>query len=337
MSLSRVARSAGVSTSTVSRYVRGELKVSPATARRIDQALAEDGRPAADRSRAVTTIGLVVPSLANPYFAALADAVVDAAAEDGIEVFTALTGSSALRERNSVERLAQVPNLGGIVYLGMHSTNEAFTGRVGEELPVVLLDEYVIADGTRISQVTADSFGGAYQATAHLAGLGHRRIAHVGGPRGLETAEQREAGFRAAMTDHSLEVDDRLVLRGSYTADFGTNFFAHVSSVEPAPTAVFCASDIAAIGVLEAARQARIGVPDELSIIGCDGIAFGDWTSPQLTSVAQPTQMLARQAVDELIHVATGGTPTPHTLPMTLRVRASTAPPSGGRAESADR
>lgn len=327
MSLSRVAQQVGVSTSTVSRYVRGELKVSPPTARKIDRALAENGHVAPDRSRPLDAIGLVVPALDNPYFATLADAVVDAAAEDGIEVFTALTGSSALRERNSVERLAQVPHLGGIIYLGMHSTNEAFTGRIGEDLPVVLLDEYVAARGASVAQVTADSFGGAYQATAHLIGLGHRIIAHLGGPVGLQTADQREAGFRAALADHSVPAADDAIFRGAYTADFGTNFFAMLSTARTQPTAVFCASDIVAVGVLEAARHARVAVPDDLSVIGCDGITLGEWTFPRLTTVTQPTTMLARQAVDELVNISSGGTARSHTLPMTLRVRASTAAP----------
>ncbi|UGS27027.1 LacI family transcriptional regulator [Microbacterium resistens] len=328
MSLSQIAQQVGVSTSTVTRYVRGELKVAPATARRIDRALAENGHPAAARTTTVSTIGLVVRSLDNPYFSSLADAVVDAAVEDGIDVLTSLTGSSAARERKSVERLAQLPHLGGIIYLGMHSTNEAFTGRVGGDLPVVLLDEYVNSRGTNVAQVTADSFGGAYQATAHLIGLGHTAIAHLGGPRGLHTADQREAGYRAALADRGIEPDERLIVRGTFTSDFGSNVFAHLSAAGRQPTAVFCASDIIAIGVLEAARQAGIAVPETLSVIGCDGITVGEWLTPRLTTVAQPTTMLARQAVDELVGIATGAAPTTRTLPMTLKLRASTAPPA---------
>ncbi|TWP33178.1 LacI family transcriptional regulator [Leekyejoonella antrihumi] len=328
MSLAEVARESGVAVSTVSRYVRGELRVSPDTAKRIDRALQKGGHTRAERTPHDLCVGLVVPSLDNPYFAALADAVVDAAAADGVEVLTTLTGSSAARERTGVDRLARTPAVTGIIYLGMNSTNEAFSGRIGEELPVVFLDEFVQARGQRIARVTADSFGGAYQATTHLLSIGHRRVAHLGGPRGLVTADQREAGYRAALADHGVEAQEQLIVRGPYSADLGMNFFAHMSRSTTTPTAVFSASDIAAIGVLEAARRAAIPIPEELSVIGCDGITLGDWTTPRLTTVAQPTETMARRALDEVRRLIDGAEPQDHLLSMRLQLRESTRPVS---------
>ncbi|MBE1577826.1 LacI family DNA-binding transcriptional regulator [Amycolatopsis roodepoortensis] len=324
MSLAKVAREAGVAVSTVSRYVKGELNVASETARRIDAALSAQGHPPVQKQVTGLSLGLVVPSLDNPYFSTLADAVVDAAAADGIDVLTTLTGSSPLRERAAVERLMRVPDVGGLVYLGMHNTNEAFASRLAGDFPVVFLDEYVEATGPRIAHVTANGFGGAYQATTHLISLGHRRIAHVGGPAGLRTADQREAGYRAAMKTHGVEVDESMIVRGAFSSAFGMNFFAHMARAGAAPTAVFTASDIAAVGLLEAARRAGVTVPGDLSVIGCDGITLGEWTSPRLTTVAQPTEQMARKAVDEITRLAAGRVPADHVLSMRLVVREST-------------
>ncbi|OKJ91321.1 LacI family DNA-binding transcriptional regulator [Amycolatopsis sp. CB00013] len=324
MSLAKVAREAGVAVSTVSRYVKGELNVASETARRIDAALAAEGHPPVRKQVTGLSLGLVVPSLDNPYFSTLADAVVDAAATDGVDVLTALTGSSPSRERAAVERLIRVPDVGGLIYLGMNTTNEAFTSRLAGDFPVVFLDEYVEAAGPRIAHVTANSFGGAYQATTHLLSQGHRRIAHVGGPAGLRTADQREAGYRAALKSHGVEADEAMIVRGAFSSAFGMNFFAHMARTGAAPTAVFTASDIAAVGLLEAARRAGVSVPEDLSVIGCDGITLGEWTSPRLTTVAQPTEQMARKAVDEITRLAAGREPADHVLSMRLVVREST-------------
>lgn len=326
MSLAKVARDAGVAVSTVSRYVRGELKVSTGTASRIHAALVAGGydTPKSVRSSEEACLGLIVPSLDNPYFAVLADAVTDAAAESGTEVLTVLTGSAAFREQAGVDRLINLPNVAGLIYLGMNGTNEAFASQVAGNYPVVFLDEYVATAGPRASHVTADSFGGAFQATSHLISLGHRKIAHLGGPENLLTAEQREAGYRAALEAHDISVEENAVVRGEFTAAFGSNFFAHMAKSEVQPTAVFSASDIAAVGMFESARRAGIAIPGDLSVVGCDGITLGEWITPRLTTVSQPTAGMAHRAVDEILRLIAGKRPEDHILPMSLTVREST-------------
>lgn len=325
MSLAKVARDAGVAVSTVSRYVRGELKVSTDTAGRIDNALVAEGYdvPGA-RPVEKVCLGLVVPSLDNPYFAALADAVTEAAAESGSEVLTVLTGSSPHRERVGVDRLIDLPDVSGLIYLGMNGTNVAFAGQLAGSFPVVFLDEYVETPAWRVSHVTADSFGGAFQATSHLISMGHRHIAHLGGPENLLTADQREAGYRAALESHGIEVDERAIVRGGFTSAFGSNFFAHMARTGANPSAVFSASDIAAVGLFESARRDGIEIPRDLSVIGCDGITLGEWLSPRLTTVEQPTEGMARKAVDGIRRLISGEPPEDHVLPMTLTVREST-------------
>jgi LacI family transcriptional regulator/LacI family repressor for deo operon, udp, cdd, tsx, nupC, and nupG len=120
-----------------------------------------------------------------------------------------------------------------------------------------------------------------------------------------------------------------MIVRGTFSAAFGMNFFAHMARAAAAPTAVFSASDIAAVGVLEAARRAGVSVPGDLSVIGCDGITLGEWTSPRLTTVAQPTAQMARKAVDEIARLAAGGEAAEHVLSMKLVVRESTEKVSG--------
>ncbi|MEU6269164.1 LacI family DNA-binding transcriptional regulator [Saccharopolyspora shandongensis] len=334
MTLTRVAQLAQVSTSTASRYLRGQLKVQSETAARIDAAVRElhyEVRPSASPDAARDhgpVIALIVPELVNPFFAALAEEIATAAAVSDASLVIGVTGRQAQREAKVSDFVAGAEDIDGMIYVGMHRENPRLLQAIADGLPVVVLDEE-IADTAGVDTIGVDNYGGAYQATAYLAQLGHRRIAHIAGPRELSTTRDRLRGYRDAMLHADLAVDEDLILHGPYTEQFGASTFPYLTGAAKPPTAVFVGSDIAAVGILGAAELHGLRIPEDLSVIGCDGIRVGEWLRPKLTTLQQPVADLARGAL-ELVHarIAEPETDTVRrTLPLQLVIRGSATPP----------
>ena len=334
MTLTRVAQHAQVSISTASRYLRGQLNVQPETAARIDAAVRElqyvlpepAAVPEAHRS-GDPVVALVVPEMTNPFFAALADEVASAAAVSSASLVVGITGRQAQRESKTSDLIASSGNVDGMIYVGMHRENARLTQAIADGLPVVVLDEAI--DNTHgVDTIAVDNYGGAYQATAYLAQLGHRRIAHIGGPPELSTTRDRLQGYRDALSHADLPIDENLVLHGPYTEQFGASTFPYLTGAARPPSAVFVGSDIAALGVLGAAELHGLTIPEDLSVVGCDGIRVGEWLRPKLTTLQQPITDLARTAMEAIhsrIHDP-GRATVQRTFPLQLVIRGSAIP-----------
>jgi len=322
--------------STVSRYLRGQLNVQPETAHRIDLAVRELDYPvpvpaqAAPRGRERRpVIALVVPDLSNPFFATLADEVAAAAAVGGASLVLGVTGQQARREERFSDFVAGTEAIDGMIYVGIHRRNPRLTEAIDDGLPVVVLDEE-IAGAPDVDTITVDNYGGAHQATAYLAQLGHRHIAHVSGPPELSTSRDRLRGYRDAIAQAGLDVDESLVLHGPYTEQFGASTFPYLTAARRPPTAVFVGSDIVAVGMLGAAELHGLRIPEDLSVVGCDGIRVGEWLRPKLTTLRQPITELATSAL-ELIQAridSPGRERVRKVYPLQLVVRGSATPPS---------
>ncbi|MFD7108171.1 LacI family DNA-binding transcriptional regulator [Streptomyces celluloflavus] len=335
MTLTRVAQHAGVSASTVSRYLRGQLNVQPVTAARIDAAVNELGYhpptppPTAPATTGTGLVSLVLPDLVNPFFAQLADAFAAAAAARDIPLLLGVSGRHAERGARLHRLLSAAHSVEGLIYVGMRRTNEDVDRAIDEGLPVVIMDEELdLADGREVDTITVDNYGGAYQATSYLVQLGHRAIAHVAGPEELSTTQERKRGYLDAIRDAGLDPAAQLVLHGPYTEQFGASTFPYLHRAGSAPTAVFVGSDIAAVGMLAAAELHGLRIPDDLSLVACDGIRVGQWLRPKLTTLEQPTAELAAAALDALTaRMAGNGGNLRKVLPLQLVVRGSAAPP----------
>ncbi|WP_248704763.1 LacI family DNA-binding transcriptional regulator [Curtobacterium sp. MWU13-2055] len=332
MTMTEVAQAAGVSLSTTSRYLRGQLRLSPTTAARIDDAVRELNyeRPARTREADPTTalrIALVLPELGNPFFAQIADAVSLVVASTAASLYITVAGGEATREAVLTDLLDGAARFDGMIYVGMEPSNSAVTAAIRRGFPVVVLDE-ALTDTPEVDTVCADNFGGAYQATIYLLQLGHRSIAHIGGPSDLATSQERERGFRAAFEHAGVPVNESSILHGPYSEQFGANAFTQL--IGATPTAVFVGSDIAAVGLLGAAARFGYRVPHDLSVVGCDGIRVGEWLQPQLSTLRQPLRELAELAVGTLTRRIKDSTTAPvsEQLPMTLTIRESSAAPA---------
>jgi LacI family transcriptional regulator len=194
-------------------------------------------------------------------------------------------------------------------------------------VPVVAIDPHY--GPNQIPTIDADSRTGAVDATAHLIGLGHTRIAFLGGREELDSSREREAGFRTAMASAGVDVDEELVLDSRYDPDNAEEIAGEWLARPDRPTAIFAANDVTAIRVVETATRMGIDVPTGLSVVGFDDIPEASLATPSLTTVRQPLGEMGRAAMTMLLDILAGDEREHHIrMDTTLIVRDSTAPPS---------
>lgn len=322
-----VARRAGVSLGTVSNVLNRPEVVSEALRTRVQEAIAELGFVRNESARQLRagvsrTVAMVVLDVANPFFTD-----VIAAAEDVAEVHDALvvlcnSANSADREARHLRRLDQQRVLGVLLTPVHDAPSAALTEIRDHGTPVVLVDRGAGAGGP--SSVAVDDVLGGRLAGEHLVGTGHRRIAYVGVTTALRQVQERLRGVREAV---GAAGDVEVVDASGLSVRAGSQAAAQFLSRPPAerPTAVFCANDLLALGVLNECVRRGVRVPDELAVVGYDDIGFAATASVPLTSVRQPRELLGRTAVELLLAHVEGRPAQQVVFEPELVVRRSTA------------
>jgi len=300
-----VARLAGVSDAVVSYTLNGGAPVAAATAERVRAAIAELGyQPNAAaralRSGSSRTVALLAPVggsriFANPFFAELASAVEDAARARGLDLLltTSTPDERALQERMRDLAARQVD---GVLLLAGAPFDRAPIDALG--VPWLLLNSMDRADeGTGIG---VDLAAGAAAATAHLAALGRRRIAFLGdtGADAQGRPEPRRRGWEEACRAAGLEPGP--AIEAVYSREGGLASGRLLTQLAELPDAVVAASDLIAIGLLRALRDANLRVPEDMAVVGFDGTWEGEYSAPPLTSLRQPIEAMAEAALDRL-------------------------------------
>jgi LacI family transcriptional regulator len=326
-----VAAAASVSVAAVSRYLNGSLHLPPDTARRIEAAIARlDYRPNPHARRLSTgrsdTVGLVVPSIDNPFFAKLADAVEGAAAARGLDLMLCASRNQPQRELDYIAWMNR-NHVDGLLFITNHVDDGALARAVAGATNVVLIDEDV--PGTEVAKVFADNAQGGYLAGRHLIEAGHRRIGFIGGPRGMLSTTERLAGLRRAVADGGPGCAIVSEQFSPYAAPGGLQSAEALLASPNRPSAVFITSDELTISVLEVLHARGITVPDVLSIISFDDVRPLHLFSPPITAIRQPLTEMGQCAFDLLIEPSIAGKPKPSLrLPVQLIGRASVARPS---------
>jgi LacI family transcriptional regulator len=327
-SIKDVAGEAGVSPTTVSHVLSGKRPVNAQTAARVRAVVNRLGYMPASLARSLqagstSVIGLLVPDITNAFFAELAKGVEDAAHELGYGVILCNTEFDAAREDRYLE-LIRSRFVDGMVYAAgsvpRQQRLEALLGR----FPIALADEEV-AGLSQTLFATADHREGGRLLGEHLRELGHRRALVLSGPADLRSSANRTAGFVEAFAGEVSE------LVGDFKEASGYDLLrGSLGSGRPRYTAVFAANDLMALGAIAALREAAIGVPDEVSVVGFDDIRLAAHATPPLTTVYQPAYDMGRTVTAQLLqYIARGEMPpaSRHILPVQLRVRASTSAP----------
>ncbi|MFF5175304.1 LacI family DNA-binding transcriptional regulator [Micromonospora sp. NPDC000089] len=330
--LKDVAERAGVSVKTVSNVVNGYVHVRPDTRARVEEAIVElNYRPNLSarnlRKGRTGVIALAVPELDIPYFAELARHVVDAAAAHGWTVLIDQTGGGPEQERVAAAGIGD-HMIDGLIFSPLALTADDLAGLDG--MPMVLLGERV--DHGPADHVAIDNVTAAREMTAHLIGLGRRRVAAIGSQRTPEgaSARLRLAGYAAALADAGLAYDETLVAPAPawHRAD-GAAAMRHLLTSGVRPDAVFCFNDTLALGALRALHEAGLRVPDDVAVAGFDDIEDGRFSVPTLTTIAPDKERIAHLAVDLLAaRLSADPAPPPQELqaPYRLTPRESTHP-----------
>ncbi|HEV7719889.1 MAG TPA: LacI family DNA-binding transcriptional regulator [Iamia sp.] len=334
--IAEVAARAGVGAGTVSRVLNHSPKVSETTRARVQAAIAELGyRPnplAQGLSRGrCRTLGVVVPYFTTPSPVERLRGV--AAALDGAQHDLVIFNVESVAHRDDfLGTLDRRDRADGLLLMSFPPPPADLARIVTAGVPVVLVD--AVAEG--VSSVVVDDVAGGRMATEHLLGLGHERIAFIGGdpdePLGFTSADDRELGFRQAMADAGVEVDESLVRYGTHAREVAVAIAKDLLRQAAPPTAVFATADVQALGVIEAVRSLGRHVPDDLSVIGFDDIELSAYVG--LTTVRQPLFESGQLATRLLLEALAGDTtPTVHVheLPLEVVVRSTTGPrPPGG-------
>ncbi|MGW6703494.1 LacI family DNA-binding transcriptional regulator [Streptomyces sp. NPDC054956] len=299
-----VARLAGTSTAVVSYVINnGPRPVAPATRERVLAAIKDLGyRPdrvaQAMASRRTDLIGMIVPDARQPFFAEMAHAVEQAAAERGKMV---LVGNSDYRTEREVHYLRAFLGMrvSGLILVSQGMSEQAASEIEAWDARVVLLHER--PEAIDDVAVVTDDIGGAQLATRHLLEHGHEYVACIGGientPSVGDPVADHVEGWRRAMQESGRSTEGRII-EAPYNRYDAYKVALEVLARPDRPTAIFCATDDQAIGVLRAARELRIDVPGDLAVAGFDDVKEAALTDPPLTTVASDRPAMARAAVD---------------------------------------
>ncbi len=324
-----VARLAGVSGQTVSRVSNQPEAVKPETRDRVRRAMDQLGYSPNHAARALRhgrfgSIGLLAHRFDRTGEALMTDAVLRAAARHDLSVTLVSIYDATADSWSPAARRMQHQTIDGLIIIRSEGASTAPLS-LPAGMPVAVADARV---GGIYPCVVADEIGAVRKAVDHLLDLGHRTVHHVSGPVDSEPARVRMHGWQARLSERGISAPEPVV--GDWTAEGGYHAGAALAS-DPEVTAIFCANDETAIGVMHALREAGRSVPDDVSVVGYDDIILGAHTEPALTTIHQDFTTMGTELVRlvvEQIDGSLGG--APHVIvPSDLVVRASTGPAPG--------
>ena len=335
--LSDVAAAAGVHPSTASRALDPDLagRLSDAVVQRVRQA-AEDlgysrnGIAASLRTRQSRIIGVVVPDLTNTMFPPMFRGIEERLSAEGYSAILANSDFQPAKERAIIETFLD-RRIDGMILASAHLDDARDLAALARKVPVVLLNREMKT--ATISAVVADERQGIGLAFAHLASLGHRRIAHIAGPQDVSTGVARRQAFLACLQEAGLAADPaRVPVAGSFSEAEGFRLTKMLLAAAVPPTAILAANDWLALGAIRALEEGGLRCPQDVSVTGFNDMPFADRFRPPLTTIHIPHHYMGREAAEQLLAaIRTPSAPVRRVvMASSLILRASTAAPSTG-------
>ncbi len=301
VSIKDIARTAGVSHSTVSRALSDSPLVSIQTKTRIQRLARDMGYSPDAQARSLVmgrtmAVGVVVTTITDPFIAEVVQGIEETALDHGYSVILASSSSEPEREIAAVEMLRS-KRVDGVIVTSSRvgALYQEHLNRLG--VPVVLINSHSEQAGRYTHSISVDNRHGGWLATRHLCQMGHRRIAYLSGPADHSDDVERLAGYCQALSEAGTSVDGALVIPGTGQVDGGRRAAPVLLAQEDRPTAVVCYNDMTAIGLMRAARGCNLSIPGDLSVVGFDDIPFASFTNPALTTIAQPMRKMGQQAL----------------------------------------
>ena len=298
-----VAKEAGVSIATVSKVINGKGKISEETRGSVLAIMDRmDYQPSVIASaltgKKTFTLGLLVPDISNPFFAEIARAIEDQSQRYGYSVVMCSTDNKDDKVERYIALLLQKSVDGIIIATGIDKIN-ILEQLLSKRIPVVLLAREMPL--VAVNTVVVDDYVGGSLAASHLLELGHKRMAVLGESAKVVSSRERIRGFRQTMEDEQIPFREEWLKYCDYRIEDGKLKALELLQTEDRPTAIFACNDMLAVGALQAAKEAGVKVPDELSIVSFDNTILATVTDPQLTTIAQPMDYMGKAVVDLIV------------------------------------
>lgn len=321
LTLEDIAKQAGVSRSTVSRVVNDHPNVRADVRARVLQVIRRTGYHPHAAARTLASqrswmIGLVLPRsvsafFTDPYFPHLTQGIAQACNQHNYTLGLFLVGSKEDEEK-IIPRVSRRGFLDGILLQTGQLGEQLIDQLVDSKIPLVIVGRPFHAEG--VSYIDVDNVDAAYNAVSHLIRLGYRRVATITGPENNTTSIDRKEGYLRALAERGRTLDPALMAEGDFTEASG--YYAMQRLLPARPDAVFAASDIMAVGAMRAAREAGLGIPDEVAFVGFDDLPLSPQPSPTLTTVRQPVNQFGSAAVEILVDLIQNGIRPPRRVMM---------------------
>ncbi|MGE0718698.1 MAG: LacI family DNA-binding transcriptional regulator [Alphaproteobacteria bacterium] len=328
-----VARAAAVSTATVSATINGTAYVSPALQERVWAAVERVGyQPDAVarslRKGVTRMLGLLLADITNPFTTAVVQSMEATAHARGYALMLCNSDEDRAREETHL-RLLRAHRADGVVLMAV-GTGAGYAARMAHllRIPAVLVDRRI--PELALDLVATDGFAGTRAAVDHVLDLGHSRVGILTGPPGVSAADERLAGYRAALGGRGIAFDPALVRTGEFRQEPAYAATRALMAGDGRPTAIFACNNLMAIGMMRALSDLGLACPEDVSVACFDDFDWANAFRPRLTTVAQPTEAIGAAAVELLLDRLGGAAPAEPRrvmLPARLVVRDSCAPP----------
>jgi LacI family transcriptional regulator len=300
-----VAREAGVSFGTVSRVLNEDKHVREETRERVQRAIGRLGFVANRHARILAggksgTVGVLVPDLGTEYIGEIMRGADAELALGGYGIILYTTHRNAKREAEYVAVCLQ-GMVDGLLLVLPRNPSDFVGSLIRRKFPFVFIDHQGF--GKDSASVSAANWQGAYEATEYLIGLGHRRIGFITGWADLKAAQDRLKGYQAALRTNHISEDPGFIYEGTFSQPDGCQAGLKFLGLKNPPTAVFASNDMMAMGVMDAARERGLKVPDDLSVVGFDDIYLASQVRPAISTVRQPLEKMGRVAAQMLLEI----------------------------------
>lgn len=331
MRIKDVAKEAGVSTATVSHVINQTKFVTDETRQKVLEAIEKLNFYPNAHARTLASgrsniIGLLISDISNPFFPELVKSIEAEAFEQGFNIMLFNTNYDAGRAADYVRRLIEL-KVAGVALMTAELEPALIDELTRKEVRAVFNDLGVVSEHT--SNIVLDYSAGIDEAVRHLVSLGHKRIAHIAGSSKIKSGMIRRDAFVEAIKRYLPENNDALIFEGDFRFESGRSAATQILGLDELPTAIVVANDMMALGAMQELKANGIKIPQDISIVGFDDIAFASLAEPALTTVCSPRIEMGRRAIEALIQ--TIKIPNQQgfeiKIPTYLIIRESTAPP----------
>jgi len=326
-----VAERAGVSVTTVSHVINETRPVSDELRQRVLAAIDELGYQPNVLARSLRrgethTIGMIVPDSANPFFAELARGIEDTSFAHGYNLILCNSDGDLDKELIYADVLTE-KQVDGILFVAAGVSTDHIRALQERRIPVVIVDREI--PDVSVDQVLTDNARGGWLATRHLLELGHRCIGCITGPSDVTPSAERVTGYRQALSEGGIPVDEVLIVKGDFQYGSGYRAARQILARDDPPTAIFTCNDLMAVGAISAAVEMGRQVPVNLSVVGFDDVRLASFANPPLTTIVQPKYEMGVLATTMLLERMRNHDipPRRRLLDTSLLIRQSTAPP----------